>query len=170
MSKLPQLIKTERLMLRPYTAADAPYVVACLNNFDVSRWLSSVPHPFTADDLRLFTLKGESRWPNMAAITLSGEFIGALGTGGGLGYWLKPEFWGRGIISEAAAALVDFYFENTSEEQLKAGHFIGNAASARVLAKLGFVEVARDTQPCAAQGRDLPHVALVLTRQTWKAA
>jgi len=163
-----QMIKTERLVLRPYGDADASRIVACLGNLEVSRWLATVPHPFGYDDLRITTPEGKSRWPNVAAITLQGELVGAVGTGGGLGYWLMPAFWGKGIASEASVALVDFYFQNTSQDHLTAGYFIGNTASAKVLAKLGFVEVAQDTHPCAALGRDLPHVSMLLTRSNWQ--
>lgn len=167
MRELPQLIKTERLILRPYRAADASRVVAILSNLDVSRWLSSVPHPFTVDDLRLFIPEGKSRWPNIAAITLKGEFIGAVGTGGGLGYWLAPANWGHGFASEACAALIDFFFAHTTRDHLTSDYFYGNTASANVLGKLGFVKVAKGTRFCTALGCDLPHVSLVLTRRAW---
>ena len=57
-----------------------------------------------------------------------------------LGYWLRQEHWGRGVASVAVAA---FLAEHPSRP-LSAGVLGTNAASLRVLAKAGFVEVARE--------------------------
>jgi [ribosomal protein S5]-alanine N-acetyltransferase len=54
-----------------------------------------------------------------------------------LGYWLGEKFWGRGIMSEAVAALTDFCFDNFSLRRIYAEPFANNSASARVLEKAG---------------------------------
>ncbi len=51
-----------------------------------------------------------------------------------------------------------------------AGDFAGHAASAKVLAGLGFREVARDRRPSASLGIALPHVTLRLRRADWAGA
>ena len=53
------------------------------------------------------------------------------------GYWVARAFWGRGIASEACAAVIDIA-RALGLRQLEASHFIDNPASARVLDKLGF--------------------------------
>jgi ribosomal-protein-alanine N-acetyltransferase len=55
----------------------------------------------------------------------------------GLGYWLGGEFWGRGIMTEAVAALTDFCFDNFPLHRISAEVFANNPASARVLEKAG---------------------------------
>jgi ribosomal-protein-alanine N-acetyltransferase len=55
-----------------------------------------------------------------------------------LGFHLRPECWGLGLAEEAGRALVKFGFENIGARALFAGHHPQNAASARVLSKLGF--------------------------------
>ncbi|NKB29714.1 MAG: GNAT family N-acetyltransferase [Rhodobacteraceae bacterium] len=97
-------ITTDRLILRPFKAADADVVVACLNDFQVSRWLSRIAHPFTHADLVLFNPDGSTMWPARVAITLDGSVVGGMGALDELGYWLAPEFWGQGIATEAARA------------------------------------------------------------------
>jgi RimJ/RimL family protein N-acetyltransferase len=56
-----------------------------------------------------------------------------------LGYWLGQDFWGRGIMTEAVAALTDFCFDNFLLRRISAEVFANNPASARVLEKAGFV-------------------------------
>jgi [ribosomal protein S5]-alanine N-acetyltransferase len=55
-----------------------------------------------------------------------------------LGFHLKPAYWGRGLAEEAGRAVVNFAFERLAAKGLFAGHHPANAASRRVLEKLGF--------------------------------
>lgn len=55
-----------------------------------------------------------------------------------LGFHLRPECWGRGLAEEAGRAVVKFGFEILGARALFAGHHPQNAASGRVLSKLGF--------------------------------
>ena len=55
-----------------------------------------------------------------------------------LGYELNPDYWGRGYATTAARALVNFGFRELGLQRLSARCLADNAASARVLARLGF--------------------------------
>ncbi|MFY0536491.1 GNAT family N-acetyltransferase [Nannocystis pusilla] len=55
-----------------------------------------------------------------------------------LGFHLRSAFWGRGLAGEAAAAAVAFAFGPLAACGLFAGHHPDNAASRRVLLRLGF--------------------------------
>ena len=55
-----------------------------------------------------------------------------------LGYHLRPEFWGQGLAVEAARAAIEFGFGRLGAKAIFAGHHPENAASRRVLLKLGF--------------------------------
>lgn len=55
------------------------------------------------------------------------------------GYWLAEEFWGKGIMTEAVIAFVDYCFENFPLKRMFASAYANNPASARVLEKAGFV-------------------------------
>lgn len=57
-----------------------------------------------------------------------------------LGYWVAREHWGRGVATAAVAAFLEDY----RARPLGALVSPGNAASLRVLAKLGFVELSRN--------------------------
>ena len=83
--------------------------------------------------------------------SLSGEkgrAIGAIGirpTGrrgeADIGYWIAPPYWNQGLMTEAVAALVRHAFEHWGCTLVAADAFSFNAASRRLLEKLGFREV-----------------------------
>jgi RimJ/RimL family protein N-acetyltransferase len=54
-----------------------------------------------------------------------------------LGYEIAPSFWGRGYATEAAQAMLTFGFEDLHLHSIWASCIAKNAASARVLEKLG---------------------------------
>lgn len=57
-----------------------------------------------------------------------------------IGYDLRPEYWGRGLATEAVQAIIDWGFDRLALNRIQADVMVGNEASARVLNKLGFVE------------------------------
>jgi RimJ/RimL family protein N-acetyltransferase len=79
-------------------------------------------------------------------LVLAGEPIGAiglhehdaLGARAELGYWLRSDVAGRGLMTEAAAAVVDFGFEVLGLHRIQLRAAPGNAASTRVAEKVGF--------------------------------
>lgn len=158
--------QTTRLTLRPVIASDETAVVAGIDDLAVSGWLSTVPHPYDATDFRFFlneiALPGET-----FVIEDASGFAGVLGLEGGeLGYWLCPRAQGLGYATEACRFILSAHFTAT-DTPIVAGYFVGNARSARVLGKLGFVETGRRLRRCAALGTDRPHVDLVLDRNSF---
>lgn len=56
-----------------------------------------------------------------------------------LGFYLARAFWGRGLATEAGRAFVNFGFGELGLKRIVTAVDTRNAASVRVLAKLGFV-------------------------------
>lgn len=89
----------------------------------------------------------EPRWRMQLAVCLAGgaEPIGNVGLRraapgapvADMGYELDPEFWGRGYATEAAHAVLDHGFGVLGLHRIHAHCVAENAASARVLEKLG---------------------------------
>lgn len=89
-------------------------------------------------------------WPAITnfAICVDDECVGSIGVKPGadvharsaeVGYWLGEAAWGRGIATEAAAGYVAWVFETVpGVERLSGCVYGGNAASMRVLEKIGF--------------------------------
>jgi ribosomal-protein-alanine N-acetyltransferase len=147
----PPVLETDRLRLRPFEPSDAPALFAIASNPNVTRFTIWEPHR-SVDDSRAFLgdyVRGRylEGVPDPYAIELksSCELIGATGCYWAsqpnhcmeFGYWLAEPFWGRGLATEAARALVRHVFASYDVERVQA-HFIeGNEASGRVLEKAG---------------------------------
>jgi len=162
-------LRTDRLLLRPVGAADGPFVVKGLNDLAVARWLAVVPYPYAAADFDEF-LGGLAPAGHVWAIEEAGDFRGIVSIAAGkLGYWLMPDAHGRGLMTEAARAVLQAWFA-AGADSAQSGYFAGNVPSARVLAKLGFRETARDQLFCRPLGQVLSHVAMHLPRAAFAAA
>ena len=56
-----------------------------------------------------------------------------------LGYWLGKPFWGHGIMTEAAAAMLKHAFTDLNMETVWCAYYDGNERSKRVQEKCGFI-------------------------------
>jgi RimJ/RimL family protein N-acetyltransferase len=140
--------RTERLLLRPGWAEDAPALARAIADEQVVRNLATAPWPFALQDAEAFL--AAPRDPAMPSFLITertqGEprIVGACGLGRRpsgaveMGYWIARPHWGQGFATEASLALIDIA-RTLKLPRLEASHFIDNPASGRVLEKLGFV-------------------------------
>lgn len=155
--------------LRPLVEADVIASVAGLSQWSVTKWLTSVPWPFEAKHAREFITEivPASDGP-IWAIDEGGVLIGSIGADPDLGYWLHPDYHGRGIMTRAAGRVVDYVFEQGAAE-LISGYIPGNAASCGVLTKLGFQDAYLEEVEQVATGEMVTLQRVVLTREGWEA-
>jgi RimJ/RimL family protein N-acetyltransferase len=79
-----------------------------------------------------------SRFLGLAALNYLGALVPGIEESAiEIGWWLDPAAWGRGIATEAAAAIRDEAFSRLSARRIVARLQPGNHASARVAARLG---------------------------------
>jgi RimJ/RimL family protein N-acetyltransferase len=158
-------IQTERLTLRPLNPADAGDIAAALADWDVARWLTRVPWPYARADADWFLANDASQ--GAMAIEMQARCVGVvqIGVTAELGYWLAPRYHRRGLMTEAARAVVAAHFSN-SANGLTSGYHVGNDASANVLRKLGFRVTGHVLTPTA-RGDDVVIRRMVLTPDTW---
>lgn len=78
-----------------------------------------------------------------------------------MGFHLRPEYWRRGLAVEAGLAIIAFAFETLGAHALFAGHHPENAASRKVLEKLGFAFAYEEFYPPTG----LKHPSYLLTSQ-----
>lgn len=161
-------LRTDRLILRRPQMADGPAIVTAINHWDVARWVSGVPHPYTLQDahdyITAITADGRSVW----MIFQDHALIGGTGIANGFGYWLTPTAWGQGFATEAGQAALAWHF-GQSDETVESQYLNGNTGSARVLSKLGFREIGASTCSSRAAGENLPSIRCVLTKADWNA-
>jgi RimJ/RimL family protein N-acetyltransferase len=172
------ILHTKRLTLRSPEATDVPYFTPLIGNFPVAKNLTRVPHPYTESDgyrwiaeVRAARATGAD-YPFALIRTNDMNFLGVCAVHPArnfeFGYWLGEPYWGKGYGTEAAHRVARFAFEELGAEKLLAGYMDGNAASARVLAKLGFVHAHDAPYQSIALGRTLPGHRVVLTRQRFE--
>lgn len=176
-------LETRRLWLRWPTLADAKDLQAIAAHREVAEMTATWPHPLPEGEAarRIAMIRGENATGRalVVALTLKSDpskIIGTAGThysiGGtaGLGYFLAPEHWGRGLMTEAIAALVEVTFRLSDAKAIEAGCWTHNAASQRVLEKCGFSNngVHACKAPARAGGAQ-PAVHFVMTRREWEA-
>ena len=170
------LLETERLLLRPPRAADISKFVPLIGDFDVSKFLSRVPYPYTEDDGSAFivniTKAIEARTDYAFAIILKPDtYIGTCGLhperGWEFGYWLGKPYWGKGYATEAGRRVVKFAFEELKADTLNASWFHDNPRSGRVLEKLGFRADSEGEIACLSRGVTVNCHVVALDRATY---
>ena len=145
------MIESARLRLRRLRPSDAPAMVSLDSDAEVMRYIGSPPGLRSPEE----TAERVRRWIDADHGPLGwwivegradGVFHGLglllpMPEGGDVevGYRLARRSWGRGIATEAAAALVDYAFRVLGLPRTVAVVYPENRASRRVLEKLGFV-------------------------------
>jgi RimJ/RimL family protein N-acetyltransferase len=170
---LPSL-ETPRLLLRPATAGDAPLLHRHWTDPDVRRYLWDGRIIDFEMAERVARQSAESRasgcglW--MVLATEDGAFRGVVGlreTPQGppeLLYSVSPVHWGLGIATEAARGVLSHAFTALGLPMVSASTDRPNAASRRVLEKLGF------TATGEALLHGLPIVQYAISREQFPAA
>jgi 8-oxo-dGTP diphosphatase len=164
-------LRTQRLTIRPFKAADAPAMHRLVNDWEVAKYLARVPFPYPRD------LADEwiaSTWPRIEAgdawdLAIIGEEAGkevlvgciALTMQRGtrqaeLGYWVGRKFWGHGVAPEAAGRLLNWAFATLPLDSVVASALEENERSGQVLRRLGFAETGKGTREFVCRGGPMP--------------
>lgn len=125
-------IKTRRLILRDCTLDDAPCYALGVGEYEVAKFLTPVPYPYTLamaiDWLRQARPATPER--SMLIVELPGKgVIGCVSLLDELGFWIARPHWNRGYGTEAAAAVVDWHFAGTERDAVVSSAHHDNVAS-----------------------------------------
>lgn len=173
-------LETERLVLRPLRLGDAPAIQRHFAHWEMVRHLMArVPWPYPADgaetNVRECLAKRERGEQFYWAITLKGggdELIGRIdlrpdaGVGAMRGFWLAQEYWGRGLMTEAADAVNAYAFEVLDWPFIDVSTNTANLASQRIKEKQGFTPVGVATDSYVEGVRDKAYWRL--TQADWR--
>jgi [ribosomal protein S5]-alanine N-acetyltransferase len=148
------VLETERLLFRDHTLEDLDPFCALEADPEVRRFVGGKPrtreeaeHRFrdrfltpAPDRLRFWAtvFKPDGRYIGYCGVYPHFGEAGPISGEGALGFTLARAYWGRGLATEAARAFVDFGFHGLHLHRIVASVEVGNAASVRVIEKLGF--------------------------------
>src|SRR5581483_4261772 len=128
-------MKTERLILRPFTLDDAPDVQRLAGVREVALNTLHIPHPYPDGAAEAWIAKHGEGPEIVFAIDANGQLAGAIGLvvdrphdRAELGYWIGVPFWGRGYATEAARAMLRLGFEENGLHKIFAHVFTRNPA------------------------------------------
>lgn len=168
------VLRSERLLLRPSRRADLDALDAAISESlpDLVRWLPWAHAAHSRGDSRRYLRVAQSARAarnafEYAIIERSEEtLLGMVSLhrldwprrSCGLGYWVRRTSWGKGYATEAGAALLRHAFGDLQLNRVEALVALENAASHRVVEKLGFTRegVARGIERIS--GEHLDHV------------
>jgi [ribosomal protein S5]-alanine N-acetyltransferase len=151
-------------IIRPWASTDVAALRRHANNRKVSMHLRDrFPFPYEEQHAATF-LSWVTRQPSPTvwAIEVSGEAAGGIGlelhsdverVSAEIGYWLGETLWGRGIVTEALAAVTREVFGRYEITRLYAVPFADHPASIRVLEKAGYVKEGRMKQSAIKDGK-----------------
>ena len=146
-------------MLRALALEDAGRISLLAGDYEVASMTGTIPHPYSEEQAAEWIESAVAGEEGVVfAIANAGVLIGCTGyrafgeDHAELGYWIGKPYWGLGYASEAVRALIIHAFERDGFDYLTVGHFTDNPASARVIAKFGFVPQGKQVRDCAARG------------------
>lgn len=166
-------IWSKRLKLRPVTLRDAGAVAKLVNDAEIARNVSHIPHPYEVEDARRWI--GALGDEVVFAVMRRWRLIGCVGLNpvsesqSELGYWIGRKWWGRGFATEAAAAVLPQAFAQPEVRVVTSAHFTDNPASGQVLRKLGFAPGGEGMRWCEARGERIASVEYYLNRTAFEA-
>ena len=163
------VLTTRRLVLRPLLAKDAQAMTMLVGDYEVSKWLTVVPYPYSRSDADWFIRSAGNMPGENWAITVSDNLIGMISHTKELGYWLGRPFWRQGYMAEAANAVVGAVFAQGAQRSIGSGYFPGNAGSSAILTNLGFRKTYVEMANARAQNCEVPVQKMKLTRSDWRA-
>jgi RimJ/RimL family protein N-acetyltransferase len=146
------VLETRRLLLREIVPTDAEAIFRIRGDYEVTKYNTGAAYERLEQAVDLIAAmdaayhdEAEIRW----GITLKDNRAAVIGMCGfnywnrrdaraSLGYDIARAHWGQGIMTEALRAVIQFGFEHMELNRIEADADVRNAASARVLSKLGF--------------------------------
>ena len=174
-------LHTARLRLRPFSDADASALFALHSNSHVLRFWDAPPWSETVRAERFIAscrqMADEGTGTRVAVDRNSdGAFIGWCSVtrwnpdyrSASMGYCLDDAAWGHGYATEAGRALLQWAFDTLDLNRVQAETDTRNAASARVLEKLGFVREGTLREDCVVNGDVSDSWVYGLLRREWQ--
>ena len=172
-------IQTTRLLLRKPKGTDLQDFFEYSQNPAVGLSAGWKPHSDMKESLKILTdfIASGNIWAIVDKLT--NKMIGTVGLVDDvkrnnpdvkmLGYALNENYWGQGIATEAARAILDYGFNVQNIQMISAYHYTFNKRSKSVIAKCGFKfeGVLRNSAPSLDSGAHYDEACYSLTKQEY---
>lgn len=143
-------MRTPRFLIEPFTASDQDFVFEGLSHPEVIRYYGVQFHTYEAAKLQVewfeqIIREQSGQWWKIVSIETK-QRVGAIGMNNyqpqhrstELGYWLLPQYWKQGIMTEVLPAILYHLFNNKMMHRVCASVELGNYASIKVLEQANF--------------------------------
>jgi ribosomal-protein-alanine N-acetyltransferase len=183
LAELDLALATPRLRLRRFEDPDVDDIWPVVSNPEFPKMMSWAAHTDRNETLGFVRAASKSLEQNTGvvwAIEHEQRVIGSIGLDSmvfalrawridraELGFWLAPEHWNKGLMTEAADAVVRCAFQTIGLHKVTVGCIADNAASRRVIEKLGFRYVGRLEDDVWRDGKWHAHLRYELTAPEW---
>jgi RimJ/RimL family protein N-acetyltransferase len=149
MDKQP-ILKTSRLLLRPFDLSDAKRVQTLASDIKLATYTLNLPHPYEDGMAETWikthkeNLEQDKNITYAVVIKETQELIGATSLmlnlnhkKAEIGYWFGVPYWNKGYCTEATVEMIRFGFEYVGLNKLLACAMVENTGSWRVMEKAG---------------------------------
>jgi [ribosomal protein S5]-alanine N-acetyltransferase len=143
----PIVLRTERLILRPFQDSDVEDALSYRDDPEFARLLPHIQQPFSRRDAEAFVALNMSEpWERSPtfAVVLDGTLIGTVNfeveadtRSAMVGHAIGRAWWGRGLATEAARAAITWAIDRFGLVRIWASTDARHVRSRRVLEKLG---------------------------------
>lgn len=174
-------LESERIYLRQLTDSDLDFIFGHLSNPSVTEFLMDEPPLMEVSQAKAiidFYRSPESKTRNRWVIVTksSHQRIGTIGyhkwvkkyQRAEIGFDLGPEYWGQGIMAEAARVVIKFGFESMDLNRIDGLVYVQNARCLKLMQKLGFKIEGKLRDYFSLNGRFYDHFLLALLKRDWK--
>jgi RimJ/RimL family protein N-acetyltransferase len=175
-------LQTARLLLRPFADTDSEAIYALQSNARVLRYWDSPPWTDRARAAAFMAacrqIEQDGSGARFAIESVQTRaFVGwcsmfrwnPVYRSLGIGYCLDEPAWGKGYATEAVGAMLHWAYDALDLNRVDAELDTRNAASARVLEKLGFEQEGLRREDCVVAGEVSDSWIYGLLRRDWKA-
>ena len=153
---------SDKVSLRSFRHADRYDIVVGINDWQVVRWLASVPHPYRIDHADAYLARPEHKSCEIAmadpeailalAICADDRVVGGMSLVPAtrrsgfreVGFWLSRPSWGQRIVPAAMRTVIDKVRQCAPDTSFLASANHDNLRSQRLILSLGFSEVGQD--------------------------
>ncbi len=169
---------TERLILRPLELADADAIQQQFPHWEVVRYLNAlVPWPYPDDGALMYlrhnalpaVARGEEWHWSIRLKSAPGQLIGNISLmneqDNNRGFWLGPKWQGSGLMSEASAAVTEYWFTVLGRTVLRVPKAAPNIGSRRLSERTGMRLIGTDEGRFV--GGVFPKETREITREEW---